>query len=63
MRRLAWGLGISIGVELFATAAFFIVSYVDSSSWLIYVIGALTVIPLPVALVFMMIMMYRALQD
>ncbi len=63
MRRLVWGFGITVGVEMLATALFFVIAHMDSSSWLIYPVGALTVIPLPVALVFIFFMMNRVLKD
>ncbi len=63
MRRLIYGLIATMAVLVVATIAFLVVSHIDSSSWLIYFFGILSIIPLPVALVFIFLMMNRGLRD
>lgn len=63
MRRLATAFLASLGVCLIASFIIAFVAYSDSSSWLIYPLGALVVVPIPVMLVLLYFLMRRVLSD
>lgn len=62
VRRDVTGLGICIAVWLLASIVLFVVLHIDSNSWLVYPLGVLNIIPIPVALVFIFLLMKRALE-
>ncbi len=63
MRRLTTAFLTSLGVCLVASFIIAIVAHIDASSWLIYPLGALVVVPIPVMLVLLFFLMWRALRD
>ncbi len=63
MRRLTTAFLVSLGVCLVASFIIAIVAHVDGSSWLIYPLGALVVVPIPVMLVLLFFLMRRGLRD
>ncbi|HEY8293141.1 MAG TPA: hypothetical protein VIG44_11665 [Thermomicrobiales bacterium] len=63
MRRLATAFLASLGICLVASFIIAIVAYRDGSSWLIYPLGALVVVPIPVMLVLLYFLMRRVLGD
>ncbi len=63
MRRLTTAFLASLGVCLVASFIIAIVAHIDGGSWLIYPLGALVVVPIPVMLVLLFFLMRRALRD
>lgn len=63
MRRLLTAFLTALGVCVIASFVIAIVARIDSSSWLIYPLGALVVVPIPVMLVLLFFLMRRALSD
>ncbi|GEM_PF-4571530 len=63
MRRLATAFLTSLGVCLIASFIIAIVAHMDGSSRLIYPLGALVVVPIPVMLVLLYFLMRRVLGD
>lgn len=63
MRRLTTAFLASLGVCLVASFIIAIVAHIDGSSWLIYPLGALVVVPIPVMLVLLFFLMRRGLRD
>lgn len=63
MRRLATAFLASLGICLLASFVIGIVAHIDGSSWLIYPLGALVVVPIPVMLVILYFLLQRALAD
>jgi hypothetical protein len=63
MRRLATAFFANLGVCLLASFIIGIVAHIDGSSWLIYPLGALVVVPIPVMLVILYFLLQRALSD
>jgi hypothetical protein len=63
MRRLTVAFLASLGVCLLASFIIAIVAHIDGSSWLIYPLGALVVVPIPVMLVILYFLIQRVLND
>ena len=63
MRRLATAFLVNLGLCLLASFVIGIVAHIDGSSWLIYPLGALIVVPIPVMLVLLYFLVQRALSD
>lgn len=63
MRRLATAFLVSLGLCLLASFVIGIVAHIDGSSWLIYPLGALIVVPIPVMLVLLYFLVQRALNN
>ena len=63
MRRLATAFLANLGLCLLASFVIGIVAHIDGSSWLIYPLGALVVVPIPVMLVILYFLIQRALAD
>lgn len=63
MRRLATAFLTMLGVCLLASFIIGIVAHIDGTSWLIYPLGALVVVPIPVMLVLLYFLMRRAFSD
>jgi hypothetical protein len=61
MRRLTTAFLASLGVCLVASFIIAIVAHIDGGSWLIYPLGVLVVVPIPVMLVLLYVLMRRAL--
>ena len=63
MRRLAIAFLTALGVCLIASFVIGIVAHIDGTSWLIYPLGALVVVPIPVMLVLLYFLIRRAFSD
>ncbi len=63
MRRLATAFLTMLGVCLIASFIIGIVAHIDGTSWLIYPLGALVVLPIPVMLVLLYFLMRSAFSD
>ncbi len=63
MRRLATAFLACLGISLLASFVIAIVAYIDGSSWLIYLLGALAVVPIPVMLVILYFLLQRVLSE
>lgn len=63
MRRLTTAFLASLGVCLLASFIIAIVAHIDGSSWLIYPLGALVVVPIPVMLIILYFLIQRALNE
>ncbi len=63
MRRLTTAFLTMLGVCLLASFVIGIVAHIDDTSWLIYPLGALIVVPIPVMLVLLYFLMRRAFSD
>ncbi len=63
MRRLTTAFLTMLGVCLLASFVIGIVAHIDGTSWLIYPLGALVVVPIPVMLVLLYFLMRRALSN
>ncbi|MDQ2786048.1 MAG: hypothetical protein M3Y58_13725 [Chloroflexota bacterium] len=63
MRRLTTAFLTMLGVCLIASFVIGIVAHIDGTSWLIYPLGALVVVPIPVMLVLLYFLMRRAFSD
>ena len=63
MRRLATAFLASLGICLLASFIIAFVAYIEGGSWLIYPLGALVVVPIPVMLVLLYFLMRRVLSD
>jgi hypothetical protein len=63
MRRLFFAFLVSLGVCLVASFIIAIVAHIDGGSRLIYPLGVLVVVPIPVMLVLLYVLMRRALND
>jgi len=63
MRRLMTAFLTNLGVCLTASFTIAIIARIDSGSWLIYPLGALVVVPIPIMLVLLYFLMRRALSD
>ena len=61
MRRLLGAFGTIIGIWLIASVVFAVVAHIDSASPLIYSLGALIVVPIPIMLVLIFLIMRHAL--
>ena len=63
MRRLLTAFLTSLGVCLVASFIIAIVAHIDGTSRLIYPLGALVVVPIPVMLILLFFLMQRGLRD
>jgi hypothetical protein len=63
MRRLLIAFLTALGICVVASIIIAIVAHIDGTSWLIYPLGALVVVPIPVMLVLLFFVMRRALSD
>jgi len=63
MRRLLTAFLTALGVCVVASFIIAVVAHIDGTSWLIYPLGALVVVPIPVMLVLLFFVMRRALSD
>ncbi len=63
MRRLMIAFLTMLGVCLVASFVIGIVVHIDGTSWLVYPLGALIVVPIPVMLVLLYFLMRRAFSD
>ncbi len=63
MRRLMTTFLTMLGVCLIASFVIGIVAHIDGTSWLIYPLGALVVVPIPVMLVLLYFLMRRAFSN
>jgi hypothetical protein len=63
MRRLLTAFLASLGVCLVASFIIAIAAYIDGSSWVIYPLGALVVVPIPIMLVLLYFLVQRGLRD
>ncbi|MDQ6905713.1 MAG: hypothetical protein M3176_02690 [Chloroflexota bacterium] len=63
MRRLTTAFLASLGVCLVASFIIAIVAHINGGSWLIYPLGALVVVPIPVMLVLLFFLIRRGLRD
>lgn len=63
MRRLVTAFLTMLGVCLIASFVIGIVAHIDGTSWLIYPLGALVIVPIPVMLVLLYFLMRRAFSN
>ncbi|MCA1667452.1 MAG: hypothetical protein LC793_08670 [Thermomicrobia bacterium] len=63
MRRLFVAFFANFGICFIASFIIAIVAHIDGSSWVIYPLGALVVVPIPVMLVLLYFLIQRALAD
>ena len=63
MRRLLTAFLASLGVCLVASFVIAIAAHIDGSSWIIYPLGALVVVPIPVMMVLLFFVVQRGLRD
>jgi hypothetical protein len=63
MRRLLTAFLISLGICLVASFIIAVVAHIDGTSRLIYPLGALVVVPIPVMMVLLFFLMQRGLRD
>jgi hypothetical protein len=63
MRRLLTAFLASLGVCLVASFVIAVAAYIDGTSWIIYPLGALVVVPIPIMLVLLYFLVQRGLRD
>ncbi|MGI8857802.1 MAG: hypothetical protein ACR2JW_18860 [Thermomicrobiales bacterium] len=63
MRRLLTAFLTALGVCVVASFIIAIAAHIDGSSWIIYPLGALVVVPIPIMLVLLYFLVQRGLRD
>ncbi len=63
MRRLLTAFLTTLGVCVVASFIISIAAHIDGSSWIIYPLGALVVVPIPIMLVLLYFLVQRGLRD